>query len=148
MKVILLKDVKGVGRKFEEKNVSDGYAANFLMPKKLAVASAGSAASQVKQLIAQEHASREKEGVRLKESLAKIANTTITINMKANENGNLFASLNTEKLAKFLKEDKGIVINPDHIVLSEPIKETGTFEIPISISPGVETRFTLDVLAA
>lgn len=71
MKVILLKDVKGVGRKFEEKNVSDGYAANFLMPKKLAVAMTGQSVAMVKQLKSQAQAKKSHEEQRINEKEAK-----------------------------------------------------------------------------
>ena len=71
MKVVLLKDVKGVGKKFEEKNVSDGYAGNFLIPKKLAVAATEQSAVQTKQLREQEERNRRKEAERLEEKEAK-----------------------------------------------------------------------------
>ncbi|MEK7147796.1 MAG: 50S ribosomal protein L9 [Patescibacteria group bacterium] len=145
MKVILLKDVKGVGRKFEEKNVSDGYAANFLIPKKLAVAANGPGAAVVKNLKTQDIEHKDREAEKLHESLAKIAGKSVEIKMNANEQGHLFSRVNAEKLSKLLRE-QGIDIAEENIELEHPIKEIGTFEVPISVGNGAETKFTLVVL--
>ena len=146
MKVILLKDVKGVGRKFEEKNVADGYALNLLIPKKLAVSATGSGAGAVKMLKEQEELGRAKRGEKLSLNVSKIGNTTISIKMKANDQGHLFAALNADKLSKLLKAEQGVELDADHIMLAQPIKETGTFTVPVSIEKGKETSFTLEIL--
>ena len=143
MKVILLKDVNGVGRKFEEKDVADGYALNMLIPKKLAVSATGSGAGAVKMLKEQE---RAKRGKKLSENISKLGNTVVSIKMKANEKGRLFAALNAEKLSKLLKSEQGIELEANHIMLKEPIKETGTFAVPVSVERGKETSFTLSIL--
>ena len=147
MKVILLKDIKGVGRKFEEKNVSGGYAANFLIPQKLAVPLAGSSAATVKILKEQEEKSRERERQALNFSISKLSGATFTAKMKANEKGHLFASLSSDRISELLKKE-GIEIDAGHIVISEPIKEIGTFEVPISFEEGKEIKFTLEVVRA
>lgn len=144
MKVILLKDVKGVGRKFEEKNVADGYAANFLLPRKLAVPMSGQSAAQVAELKRQAETHKSEDAKSLKESLAKLSGTTITLKMNANEQGHLFQSIHAEKLAKTLAE-QGIKIGSEAIGLEHPIKEIGTFLVPVSIGNGLETHFTLVV---
>ena len=142
MKIILLKDIKGVGKKFEEKIVSDGYAINMLLPKKLAVSATGPGAKQVEALKKQNEANQAQEDKKLEESLHKIAGKTISIQMKATEQGHLFEKINAEKLVRVLRE-QGIEISADHITLEVPIKEIGTYEVPISIKPGVESKFTL-----
>ena len=144
MKVIFLKDVKGVGRKFEEKNVADGYALNMLIPKKLAVPAEGPGASSVKVLKENEAKAREKRGIQLSENLSKIAGATITLNMKANDKGHLFASINASKLSDLLKKE-GIEIEEDCILLEHPIKEIGTFAVPISVERDKRASFTLVV---
>lgn len=146
MKVTLLRDVKGVGKKYEEKNVSDGYAINFLLPKKLALAASGPGAKQIEELKRQDTEHKAREDQKHQESLSKIAGKTISIKMKANEAGHLFASLNAEKLSKLLKSEQGIEIESSHIVLPTQIKEIGTYEVPISIKQGIETKFTLELL--
>jgi len=142
MKIILLKDIKGVGRKFEEKNVADGYALNMLVPKKLAVPAEGPGAGSVKMLKEQEAKARERRGIVLSENLSKLAGASITLKMKANEKGHLFASINADKLAKLLKAED-IEISPECILLDAPIKETGTFVVPVSIKDDKQASFTL-----
>ncbi len=134
MKVILLKDVKGIGRKFEEKNVSDGFAINKLIPQKLAVAATGTGAATVKQLKEHEDATRAKSLQKLEASLAKVAGETVTLKMKANSQGHLFEKITREKLAEVIGVDE------DLIVLEAPIKQVGTFEIPVG-----KTKFLLVV---
>src|SRR5882724_6255490 len=108
MKIILLKDVKGVGRRFEEKNVSDGYAMNSLIPKKLAVLA--SDAGQIKTLKENEEKGRAGESKKIEESLDKISGIEINLTLKANEKNHLFASLSAIKLSEILKKEKGIEI--------------------------------------
>jgi large subunit ribosomal protein L9 len=140
MKVILLKDIKGVGRRFEEKNVSDGYAMNLLIPKKLAVPA--SEAGQIKTLKENEEKERVGEARRIDEAVAKISGTEVILTLKANEKNHLFASLTAQKLSEILKKEKGIDINPSYIVLKQPIKEVGKFEVPVKVGEK-ETKFTV-----
>ncbi|MDQ3089562.1 MAG: 50S ribosomal protein L9 [bacterium] len=143
MKVILLKDVKGIGRRFEEKNVSDGHAINFLIPKKLAVASGGAAAGQIKSLKEASLKSSEAKVRKNIENISKLAGTEVRLAFKANEKGHLFASLTREKLAQTLV-DRGLDIPSESIILDHPIKETGTFSVPVSVDDKL-THFTLVV---
>ena len=147
MKIILLKDVKGVGRRFEEKNVADGYAINKLLPAKLAVAANGPGAAQVREMKKQAEQHKNQDIEKLKAGLAQIASKQISIKMKANEQGHLFASLNAEKLSQALT-GQGIHVAAEHIMLPAPIKQTGTFEVPVWVAEGVETKFKLEVLPA
>src|SRR3989344_2689399 len=140
MKIILLKDVKGVGKKFEEKNIADGYAANFLIPKKLAVSLSDASASAVKALKEQEEQSREKQSQTLTEHLSQMSGLTVTTKKKVNEKGHLFEKINAEKISQILKAEKGIEISPEHILLSEPIKEIGTYEVPISFGENKKAK--------
>lgn len=145
MRVIFLKDVKGIGRRFEEKNVSDGYATNFLIPKKLAVPASGSAAGQIKSLKESEERNKAISEEKLNENISLLSGTEIRVALKANDKGHLFASLNKEKVIELLKE-KGVTINSRMIEVDYPIKETGTFEIPVSVG-NKQTHFTLVVEA-
>jgi large subunit ribosomal protein L9 len=142
MKIILLKDVKGVGRRWEEKNVADGFATNRLLPQKLAVIATGSSANQIKALKEQEEAHKTKTSAKLQEEVSKLANTEIRIREKANEKNHLFASISKEKLAEILRKEKGISVPADCILLEHHIKELGTFTIPVKVD-SKETNFTL-----
>ncbi|MDZ4206011.1 MAG: 50S ribosomal protein L9 [Patescibacteria group bacterium] len=143
MRVILLKDIKGVGKKFEEKEVSNGHATNLLIPKKLAVSLAGASATNIKNLKEQEEKIREKERRTLTENLSKIAGLKLEIKMKANEQGHLFEKITAGKVSEILKKEKGIEINPEQILLKNSVKEIGTFEIPVG-----KTHLTLEVRRA
>ena len=144
MKVILLRDVKGVGRKWEEKNVADGYANNLLLPKKLAIIATGNAAKEIKTLKEQEETHKTKENETILENMVKLAGTEVIIREKANEKNHLFASISKEKLVELLERERGISIPEDCILLDHHIKETGTHSIPVKVGQR-ETHFTLIV---
>lgn len=144
MKVILLKDIKGLGRKFEEKNVSDGHALNMLIPKKLAVPASGAVAGQIKSLKESESKHKEAEVHKLRAHMQKLAGTEVVVVAKANEKNHLFAALTREKLSEILLKEKGIELDPDSIE-TDPIKELGTFIIPVQVGNEKETHFTLVV---
>ncbi len=146
MKVILLKDVKGVGNRYEEKNVSEGYASNFLLPKKLAIPASGSAGAQIKNLKENELKNQEERNKHLEAEIHKLANTTIAVKMKINEKNHLFASLTREKISELLKE-RDIEIPVDYIDLKQSIKEAGTHSISVKIG-GKETHFNLNIESA
>lgn len=130
MKVILTRDIKGVGRKYEEKNVSEGYAINFLIPQKMAVPATGVSAGQIKNLKETDLKHREAEEKKLDEELHRLANTNINISLKTNDKGSLFAKLTREKIADLLKE-RGFNIPENLIDLKESIKDSGTHSIPV-----------------
>lgn len=144
MKVILLKDIKGVGRRFEEKNVSDGYAMNSLIPKKLAVPA--SEAGQIKVLKENEEKAHAGEAKKVNDAVAKISGTEVQLALKANEKNHLFASLTAHKLSEILKKEKGIDIDASYIMLAQPIKEIGTFDVPVRVGDK-ETRFSVVIKA-
>jgi large subunit ribosomal protein L9 len=144
MKVILLKDVKGIGRRYEEKEVSSGHAINFLIPQKLAVPAGSSAAAQAKTHKEQEERSRQSKNEALSQEVAKLANSEVKIALKANEKGHLFASLNAEKISTLLKSEKGIAIDPSCILIKTPIKDTGAHSIAVRIGDK-ETHFNLTI---
>jgi len=141
MKVILLRDIKGIGKRYEEKNVGDGYAANFLIPQKLAVPATGAAAGMIKNMKESDAKHREAQLQKLEAEVHKLAGTTINIKEKANEKNHLFAAITAQKLSDLLKM-KGIEVPADCIMLESPVKELGTREIPIEIG-GKRTHFTL-----
>jgi large subunit ribosomal protein L9 len=133
MKVILLRDVKGVGKRYEEKNVSDGYALNHLIPQKFAVPATGASAGQIKHLKDTSEKHKEADLKKLEIEVAKLSETEIKVALKANEKNHLFAALTAEKISEILK-GQGIVIPAERIELKEAIKQTGTFTIPVSVA--------------
>ncbi|MBI2065772.1 MAG: 50S ribosomal protein L9 [Candidatus Zambryskibacteria bacterium] len=143
MKIILLKDIKGVGKRFEEKEVSNGYAANFLIPRKLATSISGASAATVKTLKEQEEKARQKKVETFAENISKTAGAILEVKMRANEQGHLFEKITVEKVSEILNKELGIMIDPEQISLENPIKELGSFEIPVG-----PTHFTLEVKRA
>ncbi|MFE1242521.1 50S ribosomal protein L9 [Fictibacillus sp. NPDC058756] len=132
MKVIFLQDVKGKGKKGEVKNVSEGYARNFLFPKNLASeATAGAMAA----LQGQQKSEEKKQQAQLEEAealKAKLAEMTITIKTKTGEGGRVFGSVTSKQIADGLKE-QGIKIDKRKIELADPIKSLGYTDVPIKI---------------
>jgi len=145
MKIVLLKDVKKIGRRFEEKNVADGYARNFLIPQKLAVPADTPAAKQVLEQKEQLIASQSKEGQTLQADITKLTGTTLKISAKVNEQGHLFEKLTAHKISAHIKQDLGLDI-PQNLIEIEPIKEAGAHEIPLSINGDKQTHFTVEIV--
>ncbi|WP_300276330.1 50S ribosomal protein L9 [Peptacetobacter sp.] len=145
MKVILLKDVKGTGKKGEMKEVSDGYARNFLFPKKMAVqADSGNIKELKEKQKSQEfHAQKEyDEAVLLGKQMEEI---NIEIYTKAGDGGRLFGSITSKEIAEQLKKQKGITIDKRKISLDEPIRVLGSRRVEIKIHPKVTTNIRVDV---
>ncbi len=144
MKVIFLKDVPRVGRRYEVKNVSDGYARNFLFPRKAAeVATSDALASLEKRKTAAAGEQKVREDLLMK-NLADIDGVIVTVSEKTNEKGHLFASIHTDKIAKALKAQTGLDVEPAHISLDEPIKAIGKHAIAVKVG-NKKGSFTLVV---
>ncbi|WP_174615198.1 50S ribosomal protein L9 [Virgibacillus ihumii] len=137
MKVIFTKDVKGKGKKGELKNVSDGYARNYLLKNNLAVEATS---GNLKALEAKQNKEKQKaqeevdEANRLKEELA---NTTIEIKAKSGDNGRLFGSITSKQIAEELKSTHGHKIDKRKIELDNPIREMGYTDVPVKLHPEV-----------
>ena len=132
MKVILLHDVPKVGSKYEVKNVSDGHALNFLIPKELAVGANPAALKRIEKLKAEDSAHKKVQEDLLFMNLKALDGLTIEISEKANEKGHLFAGVHKAEIIAKLKE-KHIDVLPDFIVLDKPIKEVGEHMIEIKV---------------
>jgi len=144
MKVILLKDVEKVGKKFEIKEVKDGYARNFLIPQ-------GSAKLATKEVEAWVQTQKEIEEKKAEESLKKIQEVAtsiddqeVIIQVKAGEEDQLFESINAQKISDKLKEI-GFDIKKSQIELSEPIKEIGEFPVKIKFEHNLEAEIKVIV---
>ena len=129
MKVILLQDVKAQGKKGQMITVSDGYARNFLLPRKLAVEATADAVNSKKNAdeAAAYHAAEDKKAaLAMKEKLAK---TPVKIKAKAGSAGRLFGSVTTKEIAEALKAQYGVDLPKTRLELSEPIKSFGTYRV-------------------
>ncbi|MEK7634847.1 MAG: 50S ribosomal protein L9 [Patescibacteria group bacterium] len=125
MKVILKKDIKGVGKKYEVKNVADGYAVNFLIPNKLAEYASPEAVKAAELLKATMTAEIEIREELTKKQIEMLKEVKIVLNKKSNEKGHLFEKIHSEEISEALKEQAKIEITPDFLVIEKPIKEIG-----------------------
>ncbi len=136
MKVILLKDVPKLGKKYEVKSVKNGYGRNFLLPRKLAeIAVAGNLKNlEARKKIGEE--SKKKMEQKLFQSLEKLKGKEIIIKTKANKRGELYGSVSSETISEELKK-QGFNIDSEYIQLQENIKKIGEYEIEIKIGDSV-----------
>jgi len=145
MIVILLKDIKGVGKSGEVIKVSDGYARNMLLPKGFArEATEGNVRNLEKQKSIKEE-QRLKELAEAKEMAEKIGQLRVTIKSKSGEGGRLFGSITTKDVADALAEQHKINIDKRKFILETPIKHTGDFELDIKIYPEVIAKLKVTV---
>ena len=145
MKVILLSDVKGQGKKGEIVNVSDGYARNFLFPRNLAQeANAQNLNSaQVRQDAAAHKKAVEKKNA--EELAEQLADRGVTIQAKCGSTGRLFGAITNAEIAEALSAQTGLDIDKKKVVLQNPIKELGTYAVTLKLYAGVQTNIRLTV---
>lgn len=142
MKVILQKDVKGVGKKGEVKDVSDGYGRNFLMKNKLAILATESALHVVQALKETREQRERREKEQNEAMIQKLAATPLKTTMKVGTEGSAFGSVSPAKIMTLLKE-KGIVIDKTQLVLDHAIKTLGTHTISVRLDHGMDAKITL-----
>lgn len=133
MKIILLQDVTKVGKKYDVKNVSDGHALNFLIPKGLAEAATPSALKKMEKLRLEDATRQKIQEDLLLMNLKTIEGATIEIKEKANEKGHLFAGVHKTEIITAMKSQKQILLLPEFIILDKPIKEVGECEVEIKV---------------
>ena len=133
MKVIFLKDIPRVAKRHEIKEVNDGYAQNFLFPKKLAEPATMKTVNALEQKKKEVALNRSLEEQTLLQNLEAIKGAIVKISGKANDQGHLFSAIHSKEIVDALKIQNKIEINEEFLVLEKPIKEIGEFEIPVSI---------------
>jgi len=133
MKVILLKDVPKVGRKYDIKNVADGYGVNMLLPRGLAKIATPEAIKQVELLKSQDLTEKRIQNELLLKSLEVIKNIKIEITEKANEKGHLFAGITRERIVEEVEKNSRLKLDKDSVKIDKPIKEVGEHRIPVHI---------------
>jgi len=125
MRVILKENVKGVGKKYEVKNVADGYANNFLIPKKLAEYASPEAVKVAEVLKSTNLAEIEIREKLTEKQIEMLKAVKIVLKKKGNEKGNLFEKIHPSEISEALKEQAKIEIDPEFLVIEKPIKEAG-----------------------
>ncbi len=130
MRVILLQDVPKVGKKYEIKEIANGLARNFILPRKLGEFATAGAIKKIELLKAKQHEEKEKELQALKGILAALPEK-MSVHVKANEQGNLFKAVAEKEIAHAILKQYGIIIDSEKITLHDPIKKIGVYEITV-----------------
>ncbi|MBQ1995871.1 MAG: 50S ribosomal protein L9 [Clostridia bacterium] len=139
MKVVLKQDVKGLGKKGELVNASDGYARNFLFPKNLAVEANAQNMSELKNREQAEKYKIATETAAAKANAEKLSGKTIKITAKAGANGKLFGSVTSKELSEKIADEFGIKVDKKKIVVDD-IKQFGTFEFEVKLYTGISAK--------
>lgn len=145
MKVVLLKDIKDIGQADTLKDVSDGYARNFLIPKGLAVPAEKNALKNLDTRLKAKAEKNEAEKSELMKLASKINGSEIGIRVDVGENGKMFGSVTTQDISKKVFESLGIEIDKHKIVLDQPIKTIGSFDVPVKFGHDVTASVKVNV---
>lgn len=148
MKVILVEDVKSLGKKGDIVNVSDGYARNMLFPKKLGLEATSKNINNLKLQRAHEDKVAKEQFDAAQAFKAELETKEVTVSIKVGENGRTFGSISSKELAEAAKEQLGYDIDKKKMQLSSPIKELGTTKVPIRLHPKVTAELKVIVKEA
>ena len=145
MKVILLQDVKGKGKKGQMIEVSDGYARNFMLPRKIAIEATADAVNTMRMndKATQERIAREK--AEAMDTAKKLRELTVVVKAKGGGAGRLFGSVTNQEIADALKLQSGIALDKRKIVLSDPIKNVGTYTVTCKLGYEITAPLTVKI---
>lgn len=147
MKVILKQDIKGVGKKDQIINASDGYARNFLFPKNMAVEANAENMSKLKAKQNSNAFKKSQEKEEAENILKKIAEITLKIPVKSGENGKIFGGVSTKEIAEVLEKQHSIIVDKKKIDLKETIKTLGSKRVDIKLYEGVIANLKIDIIS-
>lgn len=146
MKVILLEDVKALGKKGEIVEVSDGYARNAILPKKLGVEATGKNLNDLKLQNQHKDKVAAENLENAKQLAAVIEKTTVEVSLKGGEGGRSFGSVSSKEIAQAAKEQAGLDIDKKKIHLKENLKNLGSYEVPVKLHTQVTAKLTVRVV--
>ena len=133
MDIVLLEDVKALGKKGQIVKVNDGYARNFILPKKLGLEATSKNLNDLKLQKANDARIAAEQLAAAKELGAKLDESTVTLSIKAGEGGRAFGSVSNKEISKAISDQLNLDIDKKKIVLNDPIKSIGSFEVPIKL---------------
>ena len=145
MKVVLLQDVKGSGKKGERVNVSDGYARNFLFPRKLAKEANAQAINEIKNAEDSRRFKIETDTANANKSKEKLEDKIISITAKAGKNGKLFGSVTSKEISAEIKKQFGIDVDKRKVTIDGEIKAFGTYNCEVKLYQGVVAKIKVKV---
>ena len=137
MKVILLEDVKSLGKKGQIVNVNDGYARNFILPKKLGLEATGKNLNDLKLQQANEEKKARELLAAAQDFARELETKSVVIRMKAGEGGKLFGSVSSKEIATAFREQCGVQIDKKKIQMDDSLKAFGVYDVPVRLHPQV-----------
>lgn len=137
MKVILLEDVKSLGKKGQIVNVNDGYARNFILPKKLGLEATGKNMNDLKLQQANEEKKARELLAAAQDFARELETKSVVIRMKAGEGGKLFGSVSSKEIATAFREQCGVEIDKKKIQMDDSLKAFGVYDVPVRLHPQV-----------
>ncbi len=146
MKVILLQDVDNLGKAGDLKDVANGYARNYLLPRRLAAGATPSLLANHQQRIAAEKRKQEKLVESNKEQAERLGNVTLTFKARVGRQGRLYGSITSQDIAAGLRASEGITIDRRLIELPEPIRTVGTYMVPVKVATKLQPKITVNVI--
>ena len=145
MKIILLEDIKGIGKKYDVKDISDGYARNFLLPKKLVKQATPQTLKELEQL----KSKLEKEDIGFKKHLSelarKISDSYLEFQLKTDERGSIFGSVTKEMILRAMREHGWLRKERVDILLEHPLKEFGEHKVSVDLKKGIKAELKIIV---
>ena len=145
MKVVLLQDVKGTGKKDEIVNVSDGYGRNFLLPRKLAVPADNRVMNEIRTREAADAFRAQEEKKAAEAIAARLASLSVKIKCASGADGRLYGSVTAKDVAEVLERDYGVKVDKRKITMAEQIRSYGVFPVEVRLHPEVIGKFTVVV---
>ena len=148
MEIVLLEDVKALGKKGQIVKVNDGYARNFILPKKLGVEANAKNLNDLKLKKANDEKVAAEQLAAAKKLAAEMEEMSVTVSIKAGEGGRTFGSVSTKEIAKAAMEQLKLDIDKKKMVLPEPIKSLGVTEVPVKLHKDVTATLRVKVVEA
>lgn len=146
MKVILLQDVKSLGKKDDIVEVNEGYARNYILPKKFGVEANGKNLNDIKLKKANEEKKAAERLNEAKEYAKEVESKTVIVKIKTGEGGKIFGSVSSKEIATEAKAQHGMELDKKKIQLAEPVKSLGTVKVPVKLHPQVTAELTVKVV--
>jgi large subunit ribosomal protein L9 len=146
MKVILLQDVDELGKAGDLKDVANGYARNYLLPRQLAAGATPSLVANRQQRIAAEQRKIEKQAELNKQQAERLSHISLTFKARVGTQGRLYGSITSQDIAAGLRDAEGIVVDRRLIDLPEPIRTTGTFTVQVKVAQKLQPKITVNVV--
>ena len=148
MEIVLLQDVKSLGKKGQVVKVNDGYARNYILPKKLGVEANAKNLNDLKLQKANDAKVAAEQLAAGRELAAKLQEASVTVSIKAGEGGRTFGSVSTKEIGKAVSDQLKLDIDKKKMVLEEPIKSLGTHEVPVKLHKDVTAILRVKVVEA